>query len=125
MKAVTIVEGSNLFFCPEERCVKAFVQYSSLEKHRDCGKHKYALEKETLYDKAMTMYDTKLERGPGVLPEIVDDGAAMSVEGDGSVLPMGWALKSAGVPRKNLTVAKKSYLTEVCQVGEGNAKSKA
>ena len=71
------------------------------------------------------MYATKLERGPGVLPEIVDDGAAMSVKGDGSVLPMGWALKSAGVRRKNLTVAKKSYLTEVCQIGEGNAKSKA
>ena len=36
------------------------------------------------------MYATKLERGPGVLPEIVDDGASMSVEGDGSVIPMGW-----------------------------------
>ena len=118
-------EESDLFFCPEEGCVMSFVQYSSLEKQLDWGKHKYALEQETLYDKAMTMYATKLERGPGVLPEIVDDGAAMSVEGDGSVLSMGWALKSAGVPRKNLTVAKKSYLTEVFQVGEGNAKSKA
>ena len=39
------------------------------------------------------MYATKLERGPGVLPEIVDDGASMSGEGDGSVLPMGWAFK--------------------------------
>ena len=28
-------EGSNLFFCPEEGCVKSFVQYSSLEKHLD------------------------------------------------------------------------------------------
>ncbi|CAH3132019.1 unnamed protein product, partial [Porites lobata] len=63
-------EGSDLFFCPEEGCVKSFVQYSSVEKHLDCGKHKYALEQETLYDKAMTMYTTKLERGPGVLPEI-------------------------------------------------------
>ena len=42
----------------------------------------------------------------------------MSVEGDASVLPMGWALKSAGVQRKNLTVAQKNYLTEVFQVGE-------
>ena len=118
----------------------SFVQYSSLEKHLDWGKQKYALEQETLYDKAMTMYATKLERGPSVLPEIVDDGASMSVEGDGSVLPIGWALKSAGVQRKNLTVAQKNYLTEVFQVGErkkqraksrsnerlkGNAKSKA
>ena len=64
------------------------------------------------------MYATKLERGPGVLPEIVDDGASMSVEGDGSVLPIGWALQSAGVQRKNLTVAQKNYPTEVFQVGE-------
>ena len=99
-------EGSDLFF------------YSSLEKHLDCGKHKYAVEQETLYDKAMTMYATKLERGAGVLPEIVDERASMSVEDDGSVLPMGWALKSAGVQRKNLTVAQKNYLTEVFQVGE-------
>ena len=111
-------EGSDLFFCPEEGCVKSFVQYSSLEKHLDCGKHKYALEQETLYDKAMTMYATKLERGPGVLPEIVDDGASMSGEGDGSVLPMGWAFKPAGVQRKNLTVAQQNYLTAVFQVGE-------
>ena len=79
---------------------------------------KYALEQETLYNKAITTYVTKLERGPGVLPEIVDDGASMSVEGDGSVLPMGWAFKSAGVQRKNLTVAQKNYLTEVFQAGE-------
>ena len=94
-------EGSDLFF------------YSSLEKHLDCGKHKYAVEQETLYDKAMTMYATKLERGPGVLPEIVDDGASISLEGDAAVIPMGWALKSAGVQGKNLTVAQKNYLTEV------------
>ena len=64
------------------------------------------------------MYATKLERGHGVLPEIGDDGAPMSVEGDGSVLPMGWAFKSAGLQRKNLTVAQKNYLTEVFQAGE-------
>ena len=61
---------------------------------------------------------TKLECGPGVLPEIVDDGASMSVEDGGSVLPMEWALKSTGVQRKNLTVAHKNYLTEVFQFGE-------
>ena len=42
----------------------------------------------------------------------------MTKEGDGSVLPMGWAFKSAGIQRKNLTVAQKNYLTEVFQVGE-------
>ena len=56
------------------------------------------------------MYATKLEHGAGVLPEIVDEGAHISVEDDGSALPLGWALKSAGVSRKNLTVAQKNYL---------------
>ena len=55
------------------------------------------------------MYATKLERAAGVLPEIVDEGASISVEDDGSMLPMGWALKSAGVQRKNLTMAQKNY----------------
>lgn len=62
-------------------------------KKLDCGKHHYALEQETLQNKAMTMCATKLERGAGVLPEIVDEGAPMSVEDDGSMLLMGWALK--------------------------------
>ncbi|PFX14487.1 hypothetical protein AWC38_SpisGene21349 [Stylophora pistillata] len=53
-------KGRYLLFCPEEGCVKSFQQYSSLEKHLDCGKHQYALEQETLYDKAMTMDATKL-----------------------------------------------------------------
>ena len=30
-------EGSDLFFYPQEGCVKSFVQYSSLQKHLDCG----------------------------------------------------------------------------------------
>lgn len=80
--------------------------------------HQYALEQETLYDKAMTMDATKLERGAGVLPEIVDEGAPMSVEDHGSMLPMGWVLKSAGGQRKRLTVAQRNYLTGVFQVGE-------
>ena len=63
------------------------------------------------------MYATKLERGPGVLPEIVD-GTSISPEGAASVLPMGWVLKSAGVQGKNLTVGQKNYLTKVFQVGE-------
>ena len=63
------------------------------------------------------MYATKLEHGPGILPEIVD-GTSISPEGAASVLPMGWVLKSAGVQGKNLTVGQKNYLTKVFQVGE-------
>ena len=108
---------SGLFHCPEEGCVKSFQQYSSLEKHLDCDKHKYALEHETLYDKAMIRYAAKLEHGAGVVPETVDEDIIV-LEDEGLALPMGWALKSATVTRENLTVAQKTYLTEVFQEGE-------
>ena len=108
---------SGLFHCPEEECVKSFQQYSSLEKHLDCGTHKYALEHETLYDKAIG-YAAKLEHGAGVVPETVDEDVTISLGDEGPPLPMGWALKSATVTRKNLTAAQKTYLTEVFQEEE-------
>lgn len=113
-------KGSALFYCPEEGCVKSYQQFSSLEKHLDCDKHKYALEYETLYDKAMTMYAAKLESGAGVVPETGDEDVHVSIpmEVKNPALLMGWALKSATVTRKNLTVAQKNYLTEVFQAGE-------
>ena len=43
--------------------LKSFHRHSSLQNHLDCGKHKYALECETLFDKAITMYASKLEQG--------------------------------------------------------------
>ena len=64
------------------------------------------------------MHATKLEHDSGVLPEIVDEGAHISVEDDGSALPLRWEFKSTGVTRKNLTVAQKNYLTDVFQAGE-------
>ena len=57
------------------------------------------------------MCATKLEHGAGVLPEIVDEGAPMSVEDDGSMLLSQQEYKK----KKNLTVAQKKYLTEVFQ----------
>ena len=109
---------SGLFHCPEEGCVKSFQQYSSLEKHLDCDTHKYALEHETLYGKAMIMCAAKLEHGTGVVPETVDEDVIISLEDEGLALPVGWALKSATVTRKNLTATQKTYLTDVFQEGE-------
>ena len=108
----------ELFFCPVERNVKSFQQFSSLEKHLDCGKHEYALEQETLYDKAMTMCTAKLEHGAGVVPETVDEDSYQSFADGGSTLMMGWALKSATLKRKNFTANQKAYLTEVFLAGE-------
>jgi len=80
---------SGLFHCPEEGCVKSFQQYSSLEKHLDCDTHKYALEHETLYDKARVMYAAKLEHGAGVVPETVDGDLIISLEDEGPALRWG------------------------------------
>ena len=47
----------ELFFCPEEGCIKSYQRYSSFEKPLECGRHKYALENKTLYNKAMEFYE--------------------------------------------------------------------
>ena len=36
------------FFCSEEGCIKSYKHHSSLQKHLECGRHKYVLEYETL-----------------------------------------------------------------------------
>jgi len=66
----------------------------------------------------MVMYPAKLEHGAGVVPETANWDLIISLEDEGPALPMGWALKSATVTRKNLTAAQKTYLTEVFQGGE-------
>ena len=94
----------KLFFCPEYGCVKSYQRYYSLEQHLCLGRHKYALEHETLYDKAMALYATNLEHGAGVISDVIDD-VRVSLDA-GSSLPMGWALKSSTGTRKKLTVAR-------------------
>ena len=61
----------KLFFCPEDGCVKSYQRYYSLEQHLCHGRHKYALEHKTLYDKAMALYATNLEHGAGVIPDVM------------------------------------------------------
>ena len=80
---------SRLFHCPEEGCVKSLQQYSSLEKHPHCDTHKYALEQETLYDKAVIMYAAKQEHGAGIFPETFDEDVIISLEDEGPALPIG------------------------------------
>ena len=61
--------GEKLYFCPHEGCIKLFQRHNSLENHLDCERHMYAIEHETLYDKAMKSYATKLEQGSSKLVE--------------------------------------------------------
>ena len=52
--------SSELFSCPEEGYVVTYQRYSSLEQQIQYGKHKRALEQETLLDRAMLRYAYEL-----------------------------------------------------------------
>jgi len=60
----------NLFLCPEEGCIKSYQRHSSLQKHPEYGEHKRALEYETLLDRAVLGYASKLEEGASMVSEI-------------------------------------------------------
>ena len=108
----------KLFSCPEDGCIKSFQRFSSLQHHLAVGRHSYALENETLFDKAMISYATKLEQGTAIVESPVEDIEACQAFNSCSSLPMGWALKSASIQRTRLSESQKQYLTEVFQIGE-------
>ena len=54
---------NELFSCPEDGRIKSVQRFSSLQGHLEVCKHSYALENETLFDKAMVAYATKLDQG--------------------------------------------------------------
>ena len=70
---VDAANNCRLFTCSEEGCVKTFKRHSSLVKHLERGKHKRALEHETLYDKAMIEYATNLECGARKCPTVLGE----------------------------------------------------
>ena len=108
----------KLFSCPEDGCIKSFQRFSSLQHHLDVGRHSYALENETLFDKAMISYATKLEQGTAIVENPLEDIEACQAFNSCSSLPMGWALKSASIQRTRLSESQKQYFTEVFQIGE-------
>ena len=56
-------QETKLFQCPNYVYVKSFQRFLFLQRHLGVGKHKYVLERETLLDKAMQSYATKLVQG--------------------------------------------------------------
>lgn len=108
-------EEEKLYFCPEEGCTQSFQRYHSLETHLDCGRHKYMIEHETLYDKAMNLYANKLEHGASTISQ---SGEEMNLQLDATnVLPMGWALKTTS-KKKRFSDSQKKYLITFFQTGE-------
>jgi hypothetical protein len=108
-----------LFFCPEEGCIKSFQKHSSLEKHIDYGCHRYVLEYESLYDRAMILYATKLEQGSADVPQI-HMVTTVNLDTD-LVLQKGWALKSSA-KRKRFNEVQKKYLTDVFNNGQSTGR---
>jgi len=89
----------KLFSCPENRCIKSFQRFLSLQHHLDVGRHSYALKNETLFDKAITSYATKLEQDTATVENPVEDIEACQALNSCSSLPKGWALKSMSIQR--------------------------
>jgi hypothetical protein len=111
-----ISQGSPLFPCPENGCVKSFQRFSNLENHLDFGKHKYALERETFLDKAMLSYATKLDKRDISLECQTSDDLCSCRALD--PLPKVWALKFSTVLRKRFSENQKLYLCKLFDVGE-------
>ena len=105
-------DESGLFFCREEGCTRSFQRFSSLQKYLDYGSHKYALERETLYDKAMLGYAAKLEQGATTeVPEIQTADIHLEQPHE-SVLQKGW---KSTKQRKRLSEKQRKYLQDVYQ----------
>ena len=108
----------KLFSCPEKGCIKSLQRFLSLQHHLDVGRHSYALENETLFDKAITSFATKLEQGTANVENPVEDIEACQALNSCSSLPKGWALKSMSIQRTRLNESQKQHLTEVSQIGK-------
>ena len=108
-------DEDTLFTCPEDGCVKTFQRFSSLRKHLDGGRHKYALERESFLDKAMLRYAENLESGAasivGQVEEIAEESKVPSIK-------MGWALKHVSTSRHRFNEKQKKYLIDIFLLGE-------
>ena len=74
----------------------------------ECGRHKLSLECETLYDRAMLGYASRLEHGTTAAPEL--GKAEFFPSFSASSLPMGWAPKCSLIRSIRSTVKQEEYL---------------
>lgn len=119
-KEETVTETSptvHISSCPEEGCMKVYQRFSSLQHHLDLGKHEYALEHETLLDRAALGYTERLEGHSGSVPQIEQVRKQLNLSNQ-PFLPMGWALKSSHVKRTRFTQKQRDYLSSKFRIGE-------
>ena len=119
--ASLISAPQNLFLCPEEGCIKSYQRHSSLQKHLEYGEHKRALEYETLLDRAVLGYASRLEEGASMVPEVQETELSLvssSPQPSGPSPPMGWALKHSHARSTRFSTKQKQYLIAKFQIGE-------
>jgi hypothetical protein len=87
-----------------------------LQKHLDGGKHKYAIERESLLDKAMLRYAEGLESGAVSIEEPVPEIGEESEQVH--LVKTGWALKSASTSQRRFSEKQKKYLIDLFLLGE-------
>ena len=107
----------QIFSCPEEGCMKVYQRFSSLQHHLNLGKHKCALEHETLRDRAALGYAERLQGQSGSVPQIEQVRKQLNLSNQ-PFLPMGWALKSSHVRRTLFTEKQRDYLSSKFSIGE-------
>ena len=89
-----------------------------MQAHLDEGKHKRALEKETLFDKARKGYAARITGEQTKVPTFGFYAASkISVDKLHSTLEMGWALKTTR-SRTHFTEEQRKFLTEQFLIGE-------
>ena len=107
----------DLFSCPEEGCIKVYQRFSDLQYHLDCGRHDRIAEQETLLDKAVLNYASKIEQRVEPLPNM----QPVHTLGSTTKLRMGWALKISS-QRKRFSQRQKDYLLARFKLGESSGK---
>ena len=111
-------ESSELYACPEEGCTKSYQRFSALQRHLDCGKHVRALESETMLDKAVRGYASRLEGRFTSVPQFGVDTISADAPARQSGLQMGWALRLTQTSRARFSDKQKEYLTNKFVIGE-------
>ena len=113
------ISKDGIFTCPEEGCVQTFLRYSSMQRHLDCGRHKRAVERDTLLDKAAVGYAQKLEVQCQPNPQLRCSEQPPSMT---DALPQGWALKSSTSKRARFTDKQRKFLADKFQQGESSGR---
>ena len=101
------ISKDGIFTCLEEGCVQTFLRYSSMQQHLDCGQHKHAVERDTLFDKAAVGYAQTLEVQCQAHPQLRCSEQPPSMT---DALPQGWALKSSTSKRARFTDKQRKFM---------------